>query len=177
MLDVFANEIAQDCEEWIAEAEQECQHQQSDEPYFPIIESHVKEYLERAYECGWHDACSAAIETCNKRATCRDDWGTTRSNEAVKCGLQIELALVTNRSEADGGTDCCGVVDRLFSAAPGLLRACKAVLASMQSTDLQGAVLWIEPPYQAEGVHQSAEELLMEVIELAEKGLDHGNND
>jgi len=56
---------------------------------------------------------------------------------------------------------------RLIAAAPELLNACKAVLAALENADLQGAVLWIEPPYQAPAVHESAQERLQAVIEKA----------
>lgn len=56
---------------------------------------------------------------------------------------------------------------RLIAAAPDLLEACKAVLDALENVDLGGTVLWISPPYQARGVHESAQERLREVIAKA----------
>jgi hypothetical protein len=57
---------------------------------------------------------------------------------------------------------------RLIAAAPELLAACKAVLATLEATDMEGRVLWIDPPHQLAGVHESAQERLQAVIEHAE---------
>lgn len=57
---------------------------------------------------------------------------------------------------------------RLIAAAPELLAACKAVLDAIESTDLNGAVIWIRPPYQHKAVHESASERLAAVIAKAE---------
>ena len=45
-----------------------------------------------------------------------------------------------------------------------LTAACEAVLDAIEKTDLNGAVLWINPPYQAEGVHETAWERLRSVL-------------
>ena len=62
----------------------------------------------------------------------------------------------------------CVECDALVKAAPALLQACKAVLHAIESADLDGCVLWMLPPYQADGVHESANERLQAVIEEAE---------
>jgi hypothetical protein len=62
----------------------------------------------------------------------------------------------------------CVECDALAKAAPRLLQACKAVLHAIASADLDGRVLWILPPYQADGDHESANERLEVVIEEAE---------
>jgi hypothetical protein len=56
----------------------------------------------------------------------------------------------------------------LILAAPALLAACKAALATLEGLDLQGRVLWIEPPHQAAAVHETVHERLMAVIQEAE---------
>lgn len=53
---------------------------------------------------------------------------------------------------------------RLIAAAPELLETCKAVLDAIEQADLNGTVLWINPPYQAAAVHESASQRLMNVI-------------
>jgi len=55
-------------------------------------------------------------------------------------------------------------VARLSARRDELLAACKAVLDALERADLCGAVLWIEPPYQAVAVHESAQERLRAVI-------------
>lgn len=49
-----------------------------------------------------------------------------------------------------------------------LLEACKAVLMAIEQTDLNGAVMWIKPPFQAEGIHETAWERLFNVISEVE---------
>lgn len=44
--------------------------------------------------------------------------------------------------------------------------ACRAVLHSILNTDLEGNILWILPPHQAEAVHESAAERLADVLGL-----------
>lgn len=56
---------------------------------------------------------------------------------------------------------------RLIVAAPDLLEACRAVLDSLKRANLNGEVLWINPPYQGAAVHESAHERLAAVIEKA----------
>lgn len=56
---------------------------------------------------------------------------------------------------------------RLIAAAPDLLQACRAVLESLLKTDLGGAIPWVNPPYQAAAVHETAFERLAAVIEKA----------
>ena len=56
----------------------------------------------------------------------------------------------------------------LAAAAEDLLAACKAVRNSLESTDLHGICLWIEPPFQISGVHESAWERLEAAIAKAE---------
>ncbi|MCK9570877.1 hypothetical protein M0R72_18145 [Candidatus Pacearchaeota archaeon] len=51
-----------------------------------------------------------------------------------------------------------------------LLEACKAVLDAINQADLQGTVLWINPPYQAEAIHETASERLQAAIALSEGG-------
>jgi hypothetical protein len=49
-----------------------------------------------------------------------------------------------------------------------LLLACRAVLDALERCDMDGAIPWIHPPYQAAGVHESAHERLLAVIEKYE---------
>lgn len=62
----------------------------------------------------------------------------------------------------------CVECDALVKAAPKLLETCKAVLHAIESADLDGCVLWILPPYQADAVHESVNERLEAVIAEAE---------
>lgn len=56
---------------------------------------------------------------------------------------------------------------RLIAAAPDLLAACEAVLDAINKAALAGVVLWIHPPHQLPGVHESASERLQTVIASA----------
>jgi hypothetical protein len=56
----------------------------------------------------------------------------------------------------------------LILSAPNLLDACKGVLTALNEIDLAGQVAWITPPWQAPGVHESAQERLEAVIAEAE---------
>jgi len=95
-LSVFSREIAEQIGDWIAQGQQYAQQEQADEPYWDHVCAEIREYLDRAHDIGWHAAAHAAITVCNVRAERGDDIGTPRSNEAAKCGLQIEAVLVTH---------------------------------------------------------------------------------
>src|SRR5690606_38510263 len=56
---------------------------------------------------------------------------------------------------------------KLIAAAPMLLEACKAGLAALERADLDGEILWLEPPYQAPAVCETAHGRLIAVIEEA----------
>jgi hypothetical protein len=80
------------------------------------------------------------------------DYRTIRGGMGLR-GEGFELTGFV--SEADA---------RLIAAAPELLEACRLVLESIWQTDIGGAVLWIN---RGSGVHESASERLMDVIEKA----------
>ena len=49
-----------------------------------------------------------------------------------------------------------------------LLTACEAVLDALEGiADMRGIVIWIRPPFQAAGIHESAQDRLREVIRRA----------
>jgi len=81
-----------------------------------------------------------------------------RVNRSFFDGDSHEMTLPREQVESNA---------RLLAAAPDLLEACQAVLAALENADLQGTVLWIEPPYQAPAVHESAQERLQAVIAKA----------
>ncbi len=57
---------------------------------------------------------------------------------------------------------------KLISAAPDLLTACRAVLASLERIASDGEIIWLDPPHCMSGVHESAIERLKGVIAQAE---------
>lgn len=81
-------------------------------------------------------------------------WPATSSLERV-----IDEALLTARA-----ADAKRIEE--------LLNACKATLAALEKCDLNGSVLWVEPPYQFYGVHETVQERLAVVIEEAESGVE-----
>jgi len=46
----------------------------------------------------------------------------------------------------------------------------RAVLSALQTVDMQGAIAWIRPPYQAEAVHETAEERIRAALSDTERG-------
>lgn len=48
-----------------------------------------------------------------------------------------------------------------------LVAACKAVLDAIETSDLAGEVLWINPPHQLDGVHETATERLRAALKKA----------
>ena len=46
--------------------------------------------------------------------------------------------------------------------------ACEAVNHAINNTDLNGCVIWIQPPYQAPAIHESASDRLRNVLELSD---------
>ncbi len=64
--------------------------------------------------------------------------------------------------------DAAAELDRLKVVNAELLEACKAVLATIERADLGGKCLWIEPPYQASAVHETATERLQAAIANAQ---------
>lgn len=78
----------------------------------------------------------------------------------VDCFNADECALITLKQNAS--KDYQTLANKLM--AEELLTTCRAVLEAIKATDLQGAVLWIKPPYQAEAVHETASERLAELI-------------
>jgi len=53
---------------------------------------------------------------------------------------------------------------RVIEQRDKLLIACEAVLDALRKTDLNGQVLWLDQPYVLPGVHETAQERLMEVL-------------
>jgi len=58
--------------------------------------------------------------------------------------------------------------EHLVKAAPDLLNACRAVLASLERVASDGEIIWLDPPHCMSGVHESAIERLKNVIAQAE---------
>lgn len=93
-------------------------------------------------------------------------------------GSWVYSKVPTQMSDFDtahyyGGSLVCESVGNadatLIAAAPDMLQALKAVQAAItKHAENTGDVIWIEPPYQIAGVHESAWERLDVVIAKAE---------
>lgn len=77
-------------------------------------------------------------------------------------GARVVICRIprSRRSDAALAADA-----KLIAAAPELLRAVQAVLAAIESQAKD--TIWILPPFQASGVHESAVERLQFVIHKA----------
>lgn len=85
------------------------------------------------------------------------DWGHRNKKGKLDSLLTNEIAAANAE-----------FIVRTVNSHDKLLEACKAVLMAIEQTDLNGAVMWIKPPFQAEGIHETAWERLFNVISEVE---------
>ena len=50
-----------------------------------------------------------------------------------------------------------------------IIASLRAILDAIESADLGGAVLWINPPYALDGVHETASERLQAMLQMLEQ--------
>lgn len=78
-------------------------------------------------------------------------------------GKPVQMTLNCGVLVFEDGTEVSNVSVEILKAAPDLLEACRAVADTIRHL----GPLWINPPFQAEAVHESAYERLMNVISQA----------
>lgn len=117
----------------------------------------------RWWKCGSHMLFSAG-------ATIQETEACLKRQLAEARALIEKQADQSTRQVIDLAKACSRSI-MLRQLLTRMIEACQAVLHAIDNTDLQGTILWIRPPYQAEGVHETAYERLFAVLEETATGL------